>query len=223
MTSAEPVRLPRVFAATDGRDDWSPPAALDAGLLLRDTDLMALLGRATTPGPPLAVDIDSVAGLGGDDAAVEFVVKRLGIRVVLTRRPQLAAQVAELGGLGLLHVLAFDSTGLNRSLESHPRLPGVGTVISPGLVLSHLRPAELASLPRPILAYGLIDTAESAETILAEADSVVVRPDVAARLATDWRTRELTGRSADGLPVRARAPARGTRDTSPKTRFSENR
>lgn len=183
MTGAEPARLARVFTATDGRDDWSPPAGLDAGLLLRDTDLMALVRRATSPGPLLAVDIDSVAGLGGDDAAVEFVVKRLGIRVVLTRRPQLATRVAELGGLGLLHVLAFDSTGLNRSLESHPRRPGIGTVVSPGLVLSHLRPTELASLPRPILAYGLIDTAESAETILADANGVVLRPDVVAHLA----------------------------------------
>jgi glycerol-3-phosphate responsive antiterminator len=187
-----------VFAAADGRRDWSPPAGLDVGLLLRDTDLMALVRRATSPGPLLAVDIDSVAGLGGDDAAVEFVVERLGITVVLTRRPQLAVLVADLGHLSLLHVLAFDSTGLNRSLESHPRLPGVGTVVSPGLVLSHLRPAELASLPRPILAYGLIDTAEAAETILKDADSVAVRPDTAARIATIWGAPQ---RIAGGAPA----------------------
>lgn len=173
-----------VLVADDGRLDWSAPPGMDAGLLLRDTHLPALIRRATSPGPPLAVDIDSVAGLGSDDAAVDFVVGRLGINVVLTRHPQLAVRVAGLGHLSLLHLLAFDSTGLDRSLQAHPRRPGVGTVISPGLVLAHLRPGELASLPRPILAYGLIDDVEAVRDILARADGVVIRPDTAARMAT---------------------------------------
>lgn len=206
MTGPGRIRLPRVFVAADGRHDWSPLPGLDAGLLLRDTDLLALIRQTTSPGPTLAVDIDSVAGLGGDEAAVDFVVERLGITVVLTRRSQLATRVAELGCLALLHVLAFDSTGLRRSLESHPRLPGVGTVVSPGLVLSHLRPAELASLPRPILAYGLIDTAETAETILADADSVVVRPDTAVLIAT-----------ISGLPARIAGGAPGLLQQKPAT------
>jgi len=201
----EQARLPTLLVADDGQLDWNPPRGMGAGILLRDTHLPALIRRATSSGPPLAVDIDSVAGLGGDEAAVDFVVGRLGIQVVLTRRSQLAARVAQLGCLGLLHVLAFDSTGLNRSLESHPRLPRVGTVVSPGLVLSHLLPAELASLPRPILAYGLIDTAEAAETILTDADSVVIRPDTAARIATSrlGSTTHRTWRSGTAPRTRA--------------------
>ena len=108
-----------------------------------------------------------------------FVVQRLGIEVVLTRRPQLAAGAAALGGIGLLQVLAFDSTGLLRALVAHPRQPRVGTAMSPGLVLAHLLPEELGRLPRPILAYGLIHTPEAAASILARADSVVVRPRIA--------------------------------------------
>ena len=172
-----------MLVAVDGRHDWEPLPGLDAGLLLRDTELMVLIHRSTGPQPLLAVDLDSVAGLDGDEAAVDFLVQRLGIRVVLTRRPLLALRVAELGGLGLVHVLAFDSTGLNRSLEAHPGVPGVGTVISPGLVLSHLRPAELERLPRPVLAYGLIDGPDAADVVLHHADSLVVRPEAAARIA----------------------------------------
>ena len=179
MSEPTPTRLPLVYVASDGRQDWEPPSALEAGLLLRDTDLPALIHRASQSGPPLAVDIDTVSGLDDDQVAVAFVVQRLGIEVVLTRRPQLAAGAAALGGIGLLQVLAFDSTGLLRALVAHPRQPRVGTAMSPGLVLAHLLPEELGRLPRPILAYGLIHTPEAVATILARVDSVVVRPRVA--------------------------------------------
>lgn len=115
--------------------------------------------------------------------AVDFVTGRLGVRVVLTRRPQLAARVAERGHLGLVHVFGYDSTGMTRSLESHPRTNRVGSLLSPGLVIVHLRPDELADLPRPIVAYGLIDDVEDAQACMALADAIVVRPTIAAKLA----------------------------------------
>ena len=155
---------------------------LEAGLLLRDTDLPALIHRASQAGPPLAVDIDTVSGLDADQVAVAFVIQRLGIEVILTRRPQLAAGAAALGGFGLLQVLGFDSTGLLHALVAHPRQPRVGTAMSPGLVLAHLLPEELGRLPRPILAYGLIHTPEAARSILTRADSVVVRPQIAQQM-----------------------------------------
>ncbi len=182
MTEPGQIRLPVVYVASDGRHDWEPPSALEAGLLLRDTDLPALIHQASQAGPPLAVDIDTVSGLDADQVAVAFVVQRLGIEVVLTRRPQLAAGAAALGGLGLLQVLAFDSTGLLHALVAHPRQARVGTAISPGLVLAHLLPEELSRLPRPILAYGLIHTPDAARSILARADSVVVRPQIAEQM-----------------------------------------
>jgi hypothetical protein len=70
-----------------------------------------------------------------------------------------------------------------RSLESHPRTDGVGSLLSPGLVIVHLRPDELAELPRPIVAYGLIDEIEDARACMALADAIVVRPAIVARLA----------------------------------------
>jgi Glycerol-3-phosphate responsive antiterminator (mRNA-binding) len=184
LIESERIRLPVVYVACDGRSDWAPPSALEAGLLLRDTDLPALIHRASQDGPPLAVDIDTVSGLDADQVAVAFVIQRLGIDVVLTRRPQLAAGAAALGGLGLLQVLGFDSTGLLHALVSHPRQPHVGTAMSPGLVLAHLLPEELGRLPRPILAYGLIYTPEAARSILLRADSVVVRPQIAEQMVS---------------------------------------
>ena len=172
-----------MLIASDGRHPVYAPPGLDAGVLVRDTDLAALVHRATSDCPPLAVDLDSVAGLGSDDAAVDFVTGRLGIDVVLTRRPQLAARVAERGHLGLVHVFGYDSTGMARSLESHPRTAGIGSVLSPGLVIVHLRSDELAELPRPIVAYGLIDDVGDARACMALADAIVVRPALAARLA----------------------------------------
>ena len=172
-----------MLVASDGRHPLYPPPSLDTGVLVRDTDLAALVHRASSDCPPAAVDLDSVAGLGSDDAAVDFVTGRLGIRVVLTRRPQLAQHVADRGHLGLVHVFAYDSTGMARSLESHPRTQRLGSVLSPGLVIVHLRPDEVADLPRPIVAYGLIDDVADAQACLALADAIVVQPALAAKLA----------------------------------------
>jgi glycerol-3-phosphate responsive antiterminator len=176
-------RLPGVLIATDGHHADHLPGSLDAGILIRDTDLAAFAHLVSGDCPPAAVDIDSIAGLGTDEDALRFVTGRLGVRIVLTRRPQVAARVAELGHVGLVHVFAYDSTGMTRSLEGHPRSKRVGSVLSPGLVIAHLRPDELARIPRPVVAYGLIDDVDDARTCAALADAIVVRPAVAAKLA----------------------------------------
>ena len=175
--------LPSVFIASSGREPLAGVADLGAGILLRDLDLMTLVGVAEAWPEVIAVDLDNVDGLSADDAGARFVMGRLGIRIVMTRRPALAALVAEAGCLGLVHVFAFDSTGLRRALESHPTRNRVGTVISPGPVLSHLTADDLEHLPRPIVAYGLIDAPDQARQLLKIADSVVVGPECARGLA----------------------------------------
>lgn len=171
--------LPAVFIASSGREPLAGAGDLEVGILLRDLDLMTLIGVAEAGPEDIAVDLDSVDGLSADDAGARFVTGRLGVRIVMTRRPALAALVAEAGCLGLVHVFAFDSTGLNRALESHPARNGVGTVISPGPVLSHLTADDLERLPRPIVAYGLIDAPDRARQLLTIADGVVVGPECA--------------------------------------------
>jgi glycerol-3-phosphate responsive antiterminator len=174
--------LPRILVASDGREPLLLPEPLLDAVLLRDLDLATLVAASGRARTPLAVDLDAVQGLNPDAAAVRFVTGELGIEVLLTRRPAMVAAAAELGALGLLHVFAFDSTGLGRSLEAHPRRPGVGTMISPGPVLAHLLPEDLARLPRPVVAYGLIGSAELARQLLHRADAVVLAPEVAIRL-----------------------------------------
>ncbi len=175
--------LPRVLVATDGAANLSP--GLAGAEFLRDLDLTALVQRVNSAGPPCALDIDGVEGLNADAAGVRFVVEELGIRIILTRRPAIAMRITEAGALALLHVFAFDSTGLGRSLDAHPEIPGVGTVISPGPVLPHLAPEDRARLPRPLVAYGLISTVDMARTVLALADSLIVRAGLAGALLDD--------------------------------------
>jgi glycerol-3-phosphate responsive antiterminator len=183
--AAAGICLPAVLIASDGRYSVRPPDGLDAGVLIRDTDLATFVHRAASDCPPVAVDIDSVAGLGTDEDALQFVCERLGVGIMLTRRPQVAARVAELGCLGLVHVFAYDSTGMARSLETHPRSERVGSVLSPAQVIVHLRPDEIAGIPRPLVAYGLIEDVADARACAALADTIVVRPVVAAKLAAD--------------------------------------
>lgn len=176
------ARVPRILVASNGKTPLDLDEALASAIFLRDLDLATLVQAAESARPPLALDIDSVEGLNADATGARFVVAGLGIRVVFTRRPAIASRVAELGGLGLLRVFAFDSTGLERSVEGHTSLSGVGTAISPGPVLAHLSREDVARLPRPVVAYGLIATAAIARSLLRLADSVVLAPDAATAL-----------------------------------------
>jgi hypothetical protein len=167
------IHLPRVFEASDGRADCEPPKGGDTGILLRDTSLAALMVHAGR-GYAVAVDIDSVEGLSDDGAACEFLVLRLGFRIVLAHHPATAATIAELGALALLRVFAVDSTGLRSSLESNPPGAGIGSVVSP-----------------PILAYGLIDRPADIAACMRCADAIVLSRGALARARTSKALAEI--------------------------------
>ena len=181
-TAVTLAALPRILVARDGSSPWRSPAGLDAGPLLRDTtlDLLAAgaesLDRAT-------VDIDSVEGLNTDDAGCEFLVRVLGIRSVVTRRPGTAIRLAHLGVQALYHVHAVDSTAFESAVSKHPGLPGIGTVISPGLVALHFSEQQIERLPRPLVAWGFVNTADDTLKCLRGCDAIVVGDEAAERLA----------------------------------------
>jgi glycerol-3-phosphate responsive antiterminator len=184
--------LPRVLIADGGGRPVRRPAGLPWGVLLRDIDLTAVVERAANREGELAIDLDSVRGMAADTSAADFVIDTLDIRIVLTRRPQVAAHVAGRGGVGLIHALAVDSTGVRRSLAAAPMLPFIGTVVSPAVVLRHMRPSELAALRRPIVGYGLLTDVRDARDCLDVANAVVVRQDLADALAASLATRPET-------------------------------
>jgi glycerol-3-phosphate responsive antiterminator len=158
------------------RDHLPPRLGADEGVLLHSTNLGDLIRLAAAATCPLALDLDSIEGLDPSAVAITFAVERLGIRVLLSRRPALVAWARHLGCLPLLRVSCLDSTGFERALVGHPGTP-VGTAISPGLVLAHLQPAQRARLPRPLLAYGMIRRPEEgAAARRAGADSIVIDP-----------------------------------------------
>lgn len=204
MRSSPPdVRLPRVLVASSAHEPVRLPPIGDVGVLYRDIDLPALLGSAVSTTAPKAVDLDTVRGLRADDDGVAFVIERLAIRIMMTRRPQVAQHVAEVGGLALLHTLAFDSTGVSRALDSLPLSLGIGVAVSPGLALPHMLPSEILRLPRPLLAYGLIMGASDALACLSLADGMVLGLDVATSL-----TRVLALALSDRTDPRRNRPTR---------------
>jgi glycerol-3-phosphate responsive antiterminator len=173
------VGLPRLLVPAAELPRRPPPGG--AGILLRRLTLMDLVRLSAAAGVPLALDVDSVEGLAPDEAAVAFLRERLQVSVVITRRPALAARAWALGCLPLLHVHCLDSTGLEHAMAAHPG-PPVGTAVSPGLILAHLSPAQRSRLPRPLLAYGLIERpADRDAAFAAGADAVVLPPDANAR------------------------------------------
>lgn len=191
-----PRPLPSILVAVDralpfeeaGGRPGDPVPDGAAAWLLRDLDLPGLVRIGESRHPMLAVDVDSVEGLNADSAAVRFLVLELGVDAIVSRRPALAVQAAGLGAIGLAHLFAFDSTGLRRSLEGVPAGAGVGVVISPGIVVPHLTEDDLESLPRPLVAYGLVERPEQATGLLRLADAVVVRPELYAAVRAMQRT-----------------------------------
>ena len=178
--------LPRVLVADDG----TPHQRVDGiptGVFLRDLDVEGLITRAATLEVPWAVDLDTIRGLKADEAAATFAVERLGARALVSRRPAVARTATALGAIGLVAVHAFDSTGLRRIAEAGPTPDGAGAILSPGLVLPRLHADELASLPRPLVAHGLIVHPADAVACLERADAIVVRPDAARYLGMSLR------------------------------------
>jgi glycerol-3-phosphate responsive antiterminator len=151
------------------------PASLEQGdgILFHDLSLIELIHLSATVEQPTAVDLDTVEGLAADATALAFLVERLGIRIVITRRPALALRGRELGCQALLRVHCLDSTGLDRALDGHPG-PPVGTAVSPGLILAHLALGERRRLPPPVLAYGLMRRQEDLDAAWAAGAAAVV-------------------------------------------------
>lgn len=178
--------LPRVLVADDG----APHERIDGlptGAFLRDLELTAFITRATALEVPWAVDLDTIRGLKADAAATAFVVKRLGAGAVVSRRPAVVRAATSLGAVGLIAIHAFDSTGLRRVATAGPVPTGAGAILSPGLVLRHLRADELAILPRPLVGHGLIVRPADALACLEQAAAIVVRRDAARFLGLSLR------------------------------------
>jgi glycerol-3-phosphate responsive antiterminator len=193
--------LPRVLVADDG----APPEPVDGiptGAFLRDLDVTAFITRATSLEIPWAVDLDTIRGLRADEAATAFVVGRLGARAVVSRRRTVVRAATDLGAIGLLAVQAFDSTGIRRLAEADPAPAIGGAILSPGLVIPHLRPDELAILPRPLVGHGLIVRPSDAIACLDRADAIVVRRDAARFLGMSLRHgQQPSGRPLTTVPI----------------------
>jgi glycerol-3-phosphate responsive antiterminator len=186
-------------------DDGAPPERVDGiptGAFLRDLDVSAFITRATSLEIPWAVDLDTIRGLRADEAATAFAVGRLGARAVVSRRRTVVRAATEMGAIGLLAVQAFDSTGIRRLAEAGPAPPIGGAILSPGLVIPHLRTDELAILPRPLIGHGLIVRPSDALACLERADAIVVRRDAARFLGMSMRHGlQPSGRPLTTVPI----------------------
>ncbi|MBO0682551.1 MAG: glycerol-3-phosphate responsive antiterminator, partial [Candidatus Dormibacteraeota bacterium] len=96
-----PALPPRLLPV---RDNLRRVPQEEEGVLLHSTTLAHLIRLAAEARWPLALDLDGVEGLEPGDAAMAFAVQRLGIRILISRRPALIARASALSCLGLLRV-----------------------------------------------------------------------------------------------------------------------
>jgi glycerol uptake operon antiterminator len=164
--------LSRRLLALSGIDDLGPTP--DQGILFHHMSLDQLMHRGRHLESRACVDLDSIEGLRADFTAAPFLSAELPIEAFMTRRPSVGSQIAESGRIGFLRVSALDSTGLERALAGHSGTANLGTAISPGLVLAHLAPSIVASMPKPVLAYGLIRTRTEMQAAFDAGAAIVV-------------------------------------------------
>jgi glycerol-3-phosphate responsive antiterminator len=173
VTGRPPV--PTTLVAVRGRAGWPSSLPHDTGVMAAKLDLEHLIQSVAGTSLRVVVDLDEVDGLASDPPAVAFLARRLGVKAIVTRHVPAAEAAVALGGIAFLRIHALDSTGLERSLSAHPRTAGMGSAVAPGLVLPYLAPEQVAALPRPVLAYGLIRTAEEADACRRAGARSVVR------------------------------------------------
>jgi glycerol uptake operon antiterminator len=152
-------------------------------VLLRHCNLFELAGlleRAESRNIATYVNVDSIDGIHADNAGLRYLAERLSVTGVVSNSPRVLSVAKGFGLETIQRIFAFDSTGLEATLESVDTTYVDLLDISPALVVPHIMPQLRLLLPQPFIASGLIQTSEQIQAILhaGACGAVVARHDL---------------------------------------------
>lgn len=189
------LRARPVIAGVRRAAEVEGAAASGAGVVfILGEDIFALresVAAAHRQARLILAHIDLIKGVGRDEAGVRFLAQTLRIDGILTTRATLIGPAKREGLIAVQRLFVLDSESLETGLPAVERAGPDAVEVLPGVVLPHIT-ARLrqASLP-PVIAGGLIRTAEQVREILG-AGAVAVSTSVRAL----WSTQGEQGQGA---------------------------
>ena len=114
---------------------------------------------------PVFLNLDLLAGLSTDEAALKYIANYPRVGGIITTRHQLAKTAHRLGLAAIVRVFLQDSRALERGIHIAKNIKPDALEILPGVAGAHVA-SEFLNLNIPILAGGLIRSAETVETII---------------------------------------------------------
>lgn len=142
---------------------------LAAVVLLRGNifDVIDLVERTRDQELATLIHVDLVEGIGRDAAGMRFLAQRVRISGIITTKSKLAREAKDVGLISVLRLFLLDSQAYRTGVELLRSANPDAVEMLPGLVLPHLAEEIRRDIRQPIIAGGLIRTAQEARDVLA--------------------------------------------------------
>lgn len=160
--------VPAVRTPDDFKWALSRTAAPNIILLFGDIIVLPeLLAEAKKSGKRILVHLDLVGGVGKDKAGIKFLA-RMGVTGAITTKPQLVRHAREEGMIVIQRLFLMDSEALRSGINLLQSCKPDAVEILPASVPASVIQELVKETGLPILAGGLVCTAEDAQTALSK-------------------------------------------------------
>lgn len=129
-------------------------------------DLQDLVRRELNPRPLVFAHVDLLQGIGKDQWGLRFLARDVGVDGILTTRSHLIKSAKKEGLLAIQRLFVLDSEALKTGLSIVGSSQPDAIEILPALILPHIHQRLPVNELPPIIAGGLIETADELRAVL---------------------------------------------------------
>ncbi len=139
---------------------------LQGGSIAELDDVLSAFDHPITRHKPILLNLDLLAGLSADEAALTYLSNRPLIRGIITTRHHLVQAAHNLGLQAIVRIFLQDSRAVDRGIHVARHIRPEAIELLPGIAASEVI-TNFSDLDIPILAGGLIRTPEHVQHIRA--------------------------------------------------------
>lgn len=129
-------------------------------------DLRELVRRDLQPRPLIFAHVDLLQGIGKDQWGLRFLAQDIGVDGILTTRSHLIKAAKKEGLMAIQRLFVLDSEALKTGLSIVSSSEPDAIEILPALILPHIHQRLPVNELPPIIAGGLIETADELRAVL---------------------------------------------------------